>query len=382
MIELRGSTWDHSRGYDPLPATAVAFNALHPDVRITWERRTLQDFGEMSVVDLAGRYDLIVLDHPWLGATHAANALLPLDQYVDAAVLDEQAQNSVGKSHASYDYEGHLWAFAVDAAAQTSAYRPDLLDAEPPATWDAVLALARRLNAAGRTSVSVPLCHIDTLPCFVTLCANAGEAPFTGSDGAVSRAVGRYALEMLRELLALGHPDAIGWNPPAILDRMSSTDEVAYVPLLFCYSNYSRPGYRPHLVQFTNIPADAHGRPRGAILGGAGMAVSASTQHPEIASAYAAFSASPEIQRTLYFENGGQPGHRAAWTDATVNAACNNFFLNVLPTMDESTLRPRYNGWIGVQDATCALLHRFLKDGGDIDATLNELDAVYLESLE
>ena len=55
MIELKGSTWDHSRGYDPLPVTAAAFSALHPDVQITWERRTLQDFGEMSVVSLAGR---------------------------------------------------------------------------------------------------------------------------------------------------------------------------------------------------------------------------------------------------------------------------------------------------------------------------------------
>ena len=383
MIELKGSTWDHSRGYDPLPVTAAAFSALHPDVQITWERRTLQDFGEMSVVDLAGRYDLIVLDHPWLGATHARNALLPLDDYLDAAFIDEQVRFSVGQSHASYVYAGQLWALAVDAAAQTSAYRPDLLashDASAPVTWDEVLALARRLKRGGQTSVSLPLMHVDTLPCFVSLCANAGEAPFTGSTGAVSRSVGRHALELLRELLALSHPGVLGWNPPQLLNHMSTSDDIAYVPLLFCYSNYARPGYRPHLIRFTNMPSDAYGRPRGAILGGAGMAVSSATRHPEIASAYAAFTASADVQRTTYFESGGQPGHRAAWTDDAVNAASSNFFRDVLPTLDDATLRPRYNGWIGVQDATCTLLHRFLRDGGDVAATLNAIDDVYLAS--
>lgn len=383
MIELRGSTWDHSRGYDPLPVTAAAFSAEHPDVRIVWERRTLQDFGEMSVPELARRYDLIVLDHPWLGATTARGALLPLDEHLDAAYLDEQARNSVGLSYASYDFAGHVWALAVDAAAQTSAYRPDLLarhEADVPRTWDEVLALARRLKAGGKTTVSLPLMHVDTLPCFVSICANAGEAPFTGSDGVVSRAVGRHVLDLLRELLALGHPGALGWNPPQLLDRMSTTDEIAYVPLAFCYSNYARPGYRPHLIRFTNIPAGVDGRPSGAILGGAGIAVSSATHHPDVAAAYAAFCAAPDVQRGMYFESGGQPGHRAAWADAAVNAASSDFFRDVLPTLDAATLRPRYDGWIGVQDATCAILHRFLHDGGDVDATLRALDDVYLAS--
>lgn len=383
MIELKGSTWDHSRGYDPLPATAAAFSKQYPDVRIVWERRTLQDFGEMSVVELASHYDLIVLDHPWLGATHAADSLLPLDSVVDATYLAAQARYSVGQSYESYVYGGHVWALAVDAAAQTAAYRPDLLlriDADLPQTWDDVLALARSLSLQ-ETRVSLPLMHVDTLPCFVSICANAGETPFREASHVVSRAVGRHALELLRELLALGDPAALHWNPPQLLDRMSTTDEIAYVPLLFCYSNYARPGYRPQLVRFANIPQDSHGRPYGAILGGAGMAVSRTTRYPEIAAQYAAFCASPEVQRTLYFENGGQPGHRSAWTDEEVNTVCNNFFTDVLPTLDQSTLRPRYNGWIGVQDASCAILHRFLSDNRDINQTLHELDQVYLASL-
>ena len=35
MAELRGMTWDHSRGYDPMLATAAAYAAAHPGVTIT-----------------------------------------------------------------------------------------------------------------------------------------------------------------------------------------------------------------------------------------------------------------------------------------------------------------------------------------------------------
>ena len=153
MIELRGSTWDHTRGYAPMVATAEAYSAVHPDVHIHWERRTLSDFAEMSLPQLALKYDLIVLDHPWMGGCVANRSLLPLDDYLAAAFLSDQARNSVGRSHASYNYEGHQWALAIDAAAQVSAYRPDLmaqLDTEVPQTWDDVIALGQRLKRAGK----------------------------------------------------------------------------------------------------------------------------------------------------------------------------------------------------------------------------------------
>ena len=44
MINLRGMTWDHSRGFDPMVATSAAYAAAHPGVSITWEKRSLQAF--------------------------------------------------------------------------------------------------------------------------------------------------------------------------------------------------------------------------------------------------------------------------------------------------------------------------------------------------
>ena len=41
MVNLRGMTWDHARGFDPMVATSAAYAAAHPGVTITWEKRSL-----------------------------------------------------------------------------------------------------------------------------------------------------------------------------------------------------------------------------------------------------------------------------------------------------------------------------------------------------
>jgi multiple sugar transport system substrate-binding protein len=130
-------------------------------------------------------------------------------------------------------------------------------------------------------------------------------------------------------------------------------------------------------VRFGDIPLGPGGRPAGAILGGAGLAVSSSCRHPDVAADYAAHVCSADVQRSVYFDHGGQPGHRGAWLDARTNAAAADFFRETLATLDEAAMRPRFAGWIAVQDAACDILHRFLAAGGDIDRTLDELDAVW-----
>jgi multiple sugar transport system substrate-binding protein len=161
---------------------------------------------------------------------------------------------------------------------------------------------------------------------------------------------------------------------------MSTTDEIAFVPLLFGYSNYGRPGFRPKIVRFGGVPTTGGGEPRGGILGGAGVAISARTRYPEAAAAYAAFVASPEVQRGVYFDGGGQPGHRAAWLDAGVNVASSDFFADTLANLDRAFLRPRYNGFMAAQEHSGELVHAWLVEGRSGNALLDRLDTLYRES--
>jgi multiple sugar transport system substrate-binding protein len=365
-------------------ATADAYHAITPEVSVQWQTRSLQAFADFPVQKLAETYDLLIIDHPFVGFAATDGCLLPLDELVSPEILADQARNSVGPSHQSYFYGGHQWALANDAAGHVSAYRPDLLDAfgGVPRTWDDVLRAATDASTKGGALLGLPLIPVDAIMSFCSICAAFGEPPFTGPDQVVDRAAGRHALGLLAALVRVAHPESLQRNPPRMLDLMADSDEVAFTPALFGYSNYGRPGFRSNLIRFGPVPIGSGDAPRGGILGGAGIAVSRHSRHPEAAAAYAAFVVEADVQRGVYFSSGGQPGHRAAWTDEAVNAASNNFFLATLDNLDHAYLRPRYDGFMHVQEESGALIHAWLRDenGRDPDALLDRLDALYRAS--
>src|SRR5215204_5408549 len=228
-VGLRGISWDHPRGHDCMVATAEAYAAVQPDGRIVWATRSLQDFADFPVQRLAETYDLLVIDHPFVGFAAADGCLLPLDEHIDAAVLADQAAHSVGPSHRSYLYGGHQWALATDAAGHVAAYRPDLL-AEIgglPRTWDDVLAVAEARRNQERARVATPLIPIDALMSFCSTCAATDDPPYAQPDRVVSRPTGRQVLGMLKALKETSHPASPSHNPPRLLDLMSTTDEIA-----------------------------------------------------------------------------------------------------------------------------------------------------------
>ena len=71
-ITLRGITWDHPRGLDPLLAASGVYADLVPGVRVEWTTRSLSGFGEDPLIDLAASYDLLIIDHPFVGDAAAA----------------------------------------------------------------------------------------------------------------------------------------------------------------------------------------------------------------------------------------------------------------------------------------------------------------------
>jgi multiple sugar transport system substrate-binding protein len=373
---LTGITWNHTRGYLPLVATAQRFSEMNPDVEIVWEKRSLQAFADAPIEKLAENFDLLIIDHPFAG--YAANhpVLLSLDEYLPADYLADQATNSVGASHPSYAYGGHQWALAVDAATPVSAYRPDLLEkygVNLPETWEDLLALAKR------GLVAIPSIPLECLMHFYMLSLALGEEPFQRPGEIVSAAVGVAAIEHYKELISLCDPACLKRNPIRTYEALVGSDNLAYMSFAYGYSNYARPDYTSHPLRFTGL-VKFNGRPLRTVLGGTGLAISQNCREKELAVAYAQYVGSGECQRGLYFTSGGQPGHRAAWLDPAVNAASQNFFQDTLATLDDAYLRPRYPGYIPFQEHAGAYIYDYLVEGGRPQTVLAQLNKLYRES--
>lgn len=378
LIRLRGIAWNHTRGFTPMVATAQRYGELHPEVEITWEKRSLQAFADAPIEQLAASFDLLVIDHPFAGfAARHREVLLDLNQHAPAALLADHAAHSVGPSHASYEFDGFRCALAIDAATPISGWREDLLARHrisPPATWEELLELARL------GFVAVAGLPVDCLMNFFMFCHAQGEEPCTSRERVVHPDIGAAALARQRDLMRLLPAETWRRNPIRVWDTLATAeDRPGYCPFAYGYSNYARAGYAAHPLRFGDM-VSWRGRRLRPTLGGTGLAVSARCRHPAAALDYAARVASADWQRTLYFDAGGQPAHRAAWADPEVNRRASQFFRDTLPTLDDSWMRPRHAGYLGFQDRGGEIVRDFLLGKSDDLTALSALDEAYRRS--
>jgi multiple sugar transport system substrate-binding protein len=371
-IVLRGISWDHPRGLASVRGAAAAYERSHPDVHVEWQARSLQGFADQPLEALVRDHDLLVIDHPHIPGAADRDLLLPLDGRGHDAALAESARASVGPSHRSYGHDGRQYGLAIDAAAQVAVHRPDLLPS-PPRTWPEVLELA----AEGR--VVWPAKPIDAISSFLTLAANRGAA--ICADGFVAADVGREVMALLEELASFVDPACLDEDPIQAAERLATSDDWSYAPLLFGYTNYSRAGFRPHRLAYVDMPAGPGGI-AGSCLGGAGIAVSAMTHYPEAAIEHAFWLASAEVQRGIYYEAGGQPAHAAAWHDARLDADALGFFGSTRRTLEQAWLRPRFDGWLIIQDRVGSLIGRVLRGELSTAAFLAAADELTVRVLE
>lgn len=363
---LRGITWDHPRGYASVLGAAAAYERLHPDVHIAWRARSLQGFADEPLEVLAAQYDLLVIDHPHIPHAAGGGLLLPLDGRGRDAELDNLARNAVGPSHRTYMHDGRQYGLAIDAAAQVAVHRPDLLPT-PPATWGEVIELAQ----TGR--VVWPAKPVDAISSFLTLAANRGEAIAEGPF--VARDAGLAILADLHRLAELVDPACLDENPIQTAERLAGDDRACYAPLAFGYTNYSRAGFRRNRLAYVDMPAGIGGV-RGSCLGGAGISVSAFTAHPEAAVEHALWLAAGDVQRGVYYAAGGQPAHVAAWDDDALNDDALNFFRATRRTLEGAWVRPRFDGWLEIQDQVGGLINRALRREITDEACLGTADEV------
>lgn len=382
MTTLQGLTWNHPRAIDSIHAASEAWMQLNPSVTLEWTTRPLQEFESAPLEDLTAEFDILSIDHPFVGDGAATGSLTPLSAVIDRAVLAERSNWYVGPSYQSYEWNGELWALPVDAACMVSAYRDDLTSAqEIPERWDEV---ATFINELGRERAVIAANPTHLYGTYLSMCESlyTGDAATDLSQGprwwkgsGIDPAVGEAALDLLREVVGACAPRSLESDPVQVLDEIAGAGDAVYTPLVFGYSTYSlrRDGYS--VVTFCNAPV-VDQRPIGTLIGGVGLGISGRSEHQLKAAEFLLFATSNDVQRGTYARAGGQPASRAAWLDERVNDRFNGFFRDTLPTMDHSFIRPRRAGYPQYQREAASALHEMFRKGEPsqtINASLNQM---------
>jgi multiple sugar transport system substrate-binding protein len=370
-VKLRGMTWNHRRAIDPLTKTMPLFQRRRQEVEIEWSARPLSGFEFTSVDALAAEYDLIVLDHPFMGAVAASGSLVPLDEI--AGLSDA---SFVGPSLATYRMNGSLWALPIDAACQVAVSRPDLmrsLDARPPQNWNELVELGA-LAKRPPMHLAIGLAGVHSLMTFFTLMANLGSPCATTQDQPfVDRRAAGEALALMRNLLSFCPPDVLDWNSIRLHDEMVARDDLVFCPAVYCYATYAEADQRKPL-RFHNLPGPTG--PSGSTIGGTGLAVSARGQDIDAALDYVRFAAELSTQ-AAFADHHGQPAMRGVWLDEAVNARFGGCYRETLATMDACWMRPRYDGYLGFQEKAGELVEAHLRGTIGESALLDRLERMH-----
>lgn len=381
-INLKGIGWDHPRGFDCLVETTKLFEQENHGIRVHWDKRSLRDFGEAPIDGMAREYDFIIVDHPFSGRARQSGCLVDLQQIAPDAV-EAALKDQVGESARSYHFDGGVWGLPTDAACQIAAYRPDLLErigASVPQNFDDVRTLAK-LARQHDMWIGAPTCPTDAICQVMSYAANLGHPPGAAEGEFLPRDIFIDMLDLLREIVGMAHPNAVDCNPIQMLEHMSHSDDIAYVPLAFGYSNYARHDRNP-IIRGADFAGPGPDPKAGALLGGAGCTVTTSCRETEAAATYLRWLHRPEIMAGIYFETGGQPGSRTAWNSDAVNAASNGFFADTLETIDRAYLRPRFDGFVPFMERSGQTINAWLRGDGEGAIICEDMLADYARAYE
>ena len=169
------------------------------------------------------------------------------------------------------------------------------------------------------------------------------------------------ALEILARLAARRPSGSETQNPIGLLERMSTSNDIAAVPLVYGYVGYARLD-REHPISFDDAPRGPGGR-TGSTIGGTGLAVSHRTSVSAALREHIAWLVSDETQSTVIPALEGQPALRSAWTSPAVNAPVGGFYSRTLSTIEQAWVRPRFAGFTIVQARLSAVIREAVLAG-------------------
>jgi multiple sugar transport system substrate-binding protein len=377
---LAGLSWGHRRASGALTTLTSRFKSINPQFDIIWHDRTLAGFESQKLADVAEIYDLVIYDHPFSGAIAAERSFLPLEQYVPELRASDRSshvdERFVARNLDLYYYDDKQWGVPIDAATQHAIIREDLLavfSEGTPHNWQDVMMLGARLRRRGlHLGCAFAKPHAGLV--VASLMANQGKPWWSNHENRfrIDADVLAVALEQIAELAQFCPIEALDWDAIALHEAMVARDDIVYSPCVYGYATYGEDGQRVRLG-WGAFPGPCAPFESGTTIGGAGLAISANSQHIDAAAAFVSFMMSDEAQDWIIPAHHGQPALRTSWDSLRWDTTYNGYFSKARQTLETAVVRPRIPGYIGFQDSAGQLVSRFLRGQATRSATVQAI---------
>lgn len=159
-------------------------------------------------------------------------------------------------------------------------------------------------------------------------------------------------------------------------------DDIAHCAFAYSYGNYCRPSFTDRALRYGALPKLDDGRALRSIVGGTGIAVTARCADTTVALDYALFTGSAWVQSGIYTLAGGQPSRREAWVDKSLEALTGGFFRDALPDQEHCIVRPRYDGYVPLQEEGGTPLQHYLRGEWEEGRAWDEINKRYRSSIK
>lgn len=374
---LSGVAFAHQRIMEPLRHAAAAFSARYPSVEISWSAHSLQKFEELSLCELSERFDFFAFDHPLLGDVLPHGCVVDLEA-ARPGIRERLAPLSLGLSLESYEVGASLYGVPFDGAVQSAAWvRNHVRSDSVPASLTDLEAFVKR---HGRESVALPLQPAHAGCTFLTIVASvkplqADEIRFYLDPSRVTR-----AYEMFCALTTLSSPRSIELDPIHLLEEMSAGDGVLYSPFVFGYGTYASATPGSESLSFgPSLPVS--GEVNHALLGGAGIGISAQSTDQSIALDFIEFLMSDEVMIEIVGPHRGQGGLRNGWGGGSDPQMKKFFFEPTREAMETGVVRPRFAGFVNFLYSLGAELTSYARAGKTASEAIALINSLFEKNI-
>ena len=329
--------------------------------------------------------DIVGMDVIWTGEFANAGWVEewkgPLKQQVTEQVFPNVIETA--------SFEGGLYAAPFNTNTQLLWYRKDLVK-QPPQTWDEMIEAAEKLKEAG--TIQVQASRYEGFMVWANaLIESAGTEILSGPE-----AVDLEQAPTEKALAVIGRLANSSAAPPSLSTSDEDTARLGFeggesaFMTNYTFAFASAQEEAPEIGKktgFARFPEVVAGTPSKPPLGGFNLAVSAFSEHKDVAFDAAACLAGKESQLTAVELDGLPPSRSDLYTDKVVTEAYPGFAPLVKESIEESGPRPTTPAYQDVSLAVQRSLHPPDKiDAEDTESIYDELksnleDAVKREGL-